>query len=53
MDVLAAMAENAVTGSFQFPFGAVFMAIVAAKILMRSVYLEVCLAVVVKQPVFP
>ena len=53
MDVLAAMTEHAVAGDFQFSFGAGFMAIIATKILMRSVYPEVRLPVMVKQPVFP
>ena len=30
MDVLAAMTEHAVTGGFQFPFGAGFMTVIAA-----------------------
>ena len=53
MDVLAAMTEHAVAGGFQFSFGSGFMAIVAAKILMRAVYPEVRLPVMVKQPVLP
>jgi hypothetical protein len=53
MDVLAAMTEHAVTGGFQFPPGTGFMAIVAAKFLMRPVYLEICLPVMLKQPVLP
>jgi hypothetical protein len=48
MDVLAAMTEHAVTGGFQFPFGAGFVAVIAAQLLMRSVYPEVGLPVMLE-----
>ena len=53
MYVLAAMTENAVTGGLQFPFGTGFMAVIATEVFMRAVYAEVCLPVMVKQPVLP